>query len=139
MLLALIRKGICGGGCGNLGQLADIIAEVFGAEGKPYLAECDYGKIMAFCDTDNPLHDYLIIRLKTNEISPDEYERDKVTKKDVLKHRDKLCKVILAIGDDNLHMMFLTTNPYLPEFSLGPTMKGEDIIEYHTRAFACEP
>ncbi|MGC9050620.1 hypothetical protein [Pyrobaculum sp.] len=110
MLLALIRKGICGGGCGNLGQLVD-----------------------------NPLHDYLVIRLKTDEFAPDEYEPGKVSKDVVLRYRDKLCKIVLAIGDNNLHMMFLTTNPYLPEFALGPTMRGEDIIEYHTRAFACEP
>jgi hypothetical protein len=137
MLLALIRKGICGGGCGNLGQLADIIAKTFGVEGKPYLAECDFGEIMAFCDTYNPLHDYLVIRLKTDEMNPDEYDAKKVTKQDVLKYRDKLCRIVLAIGE-NLHIMFLTTNPFLPEFSLGPTMRGEDIIEYHTKASACK-
>ncbi|MGC9119584.1 MAG: hypothetical protein ACP5I3_11455 [Thermoproteus sp.] len=139
MLLAFLSKGICGGGCGNLGQLANIIAKIFGVEGKPYLAECDFGEFMSFCYTDEKDKicqiDYLVIRLKTNQINPDEYNYEAVTKERLNSYLDRICSLLNYMWELErqqarriVHAALLTTNPYLRNFSLGRTMTPNDIV-----------
>ncbi|NAZ34068.1 MAG: hypothetical protein GU356_07265, partial [Pyrobaculum sp.] len=48
MLLAVLEKGLCGGGCGDLGRLYPLLERYLGP-GAPFLAECTFGEVSAFC------------------------------------------------------------------------------------------
>jgi len=128
VLVALLEKGICGGGCGGLGKALEVLGE-----GEPYLAECRYGDYFAFCHP-GPQYDYLVLRLDTSRIEgdhgPEDYKPSAVSKDLVWKRLVELRDVVCAIWERLRPLVLIfTTNPYLRAYTLGPGMMPWDVIE----------
>lgn len=138
MLLVILSKGLCGGGCGNLGILNNFLTELYG-DGREFLAECGFGDVFAFCHIGDSggecPRDYLVIRLKTSETEPEDYDLSRVSEDDIKKHIPKVEVLLKKLRDieksegrELIYAVFITKNPYLKHFSLGPAMTLQDII-----------
>jgi len=126
-----------------LGKLFDLVSEVLGV-GRPYLAECDFGDLMAFCHTGEGRGcsvDYLVIRLRTGD-SAEDYKHSSVAVSDLVSRVGKVCELLRRLrelerrlGRVVLYAAFLTRNPYLSSFALGPSMTPGDVVA----AYFAEP
>jgi len=132
MLIALLEKGICGGGCGGLGKALEVLGE-----GEPYLAECRYGDYFAFCHPGDR-YDYLVLRLEGDH-DPEDYKPSAVSKDLVLKKLLELKDVVCAIWERLRPLVLIfTTNPYIQDYTLGPGMMPWDVIEVAWRPQGAE-
>lgn len=140
MLIALLEKGICGEGCGNLGRALDIL----GRHGEPYLAECNYGDILAFCYVEeNRPYDFLVIRINTSRMSGDheaEYYKVSTITRDLIEtkveeYRDLICTLWEKLRPLTL---IITRNPYIDIYTIGIPMSPSDVIDIAWRKEGAE-
>lgn len=137
MLVALLKKGICGDGCGNLGKAAEVLGI-----GEPYLAECRYGEHLAFCHPGTS-YDYLVLRLDTSKLvgghGSESYMPTAVSRELVLRKLREMRDLVCAIWEKLRPLVvILTTNPYLHAYTLGPGMRPWDVIEVAWHAEGAE-
>jgi hypothetical protein len=136
MLLVFLKKGLCGGGCGDLGKIYSTVEIHFGP-GTPYLAECKFGEVSAFCFTKSTAkycpRDYLVIRLFTGE----DYDPAQLTDEVLDKYRERLRAIARELREAS-YAAFLTRRPYHAEFTIGSAILPSDIVEIlHTEESPC--
>jgi hypothetical protein len=136
MLLAVLEKGLCGGGCGDLGRLYPLLERYLGP-GAPFLAECTFGEVSAFCFTGSAARrcprDYLAVRLFTGE----DYDAGKLTDEALARYMERLAGLADELREV-AYAVFLTRRPYLAEFTLGPAMLPSDVLRIlHVREDEC--
>ena len=133
MLLVFLVKGLCGGGCGDLGALEGVVGEVLGTRGIEDGAVCDLGDYVAFCYVDRASRwfDYLVIHKKTPCEGCDGhyYDSEQVSLEEVRSFAGVACSLLNKLMG-RFYGAVLTRNPFLNRFTFGRTMELSDVVAY---------